>query len=156
MVISWNSLDDDLNLPNMHTEFIVLWKNLYPKKVHCRGNCMWHTPMPQILWECPHCFSIRLQLLYIRSVWDNSLFFPSFPKIHIAQQQFCLWARSRGEFDDQWDKFVRISYSNCVWFLRQQLKPASSKSHFCYCFSFYAEATWPSEQLLLSFLQVRL
>lgn len=96
---------------------------------------MWHTPMPQILWECPHCFSIHTHLLYIRSVWDNSLFFPNC-KIHIAQQQFCLQAHSRGEFDEQWDKFLRISYSNCVWLLRQLLKPASSKSRSCYCFFF--------------------
>lgn len=77
--------------------------------------------------------SVYTHLLYMRSPWDTSFFFPNC-KVHIAEWWFCLWAHSKGGFDDEWDKFIRIYCSNCGWFLQQQLKPVSSKFHSCYCF----------------------
>lgn len=61
--------------------------------------------------------SVHTHLLYLRSLWDTSLFFLNC-KVHIVQWRFCLWTHSRGGFDDQWNSFIRIYCSNCGWLLQ--------------------------------------
>lgn len=64
--------------------------------------------------------SVHTHLLYLRSLWDTSLFFLNC-KVHIVQWWFCLWTHSKGSFDDQWNKFIRIYCSNCGWLLQISL-----------------------------------